>query len=559
MASSLGIYIEDTMIKYAKVIKEKDTLKVDSFNVIFYDDLNKAIEQIISETNSSRLPICTNISNEIYGYVEVFAGLSKNDIKSTVGIEFEMDCNEKNYNKDSLEMRYIVMNDKENSEKLKALYIADNKADLSKKAQHLGQYKLTSITPISSSIVNIAEIGEKENVAIVNIEDTTKITTILNGQIYRIDTIDVGMKNILEEINKTENSMAKSYEICKNITIYTQELQAVQAEGNEHLEDIMPTLYKIVTESKKILDSAFGNVTKIYITGAGTVINNLDLYFQEYMINVKCEILRPYFLEGGNVRNSIKDYIEVNSAIALAMDGLGYGMKELNYANSASAMNTDVFAKIKNMLQIGGKSKQKVNGTDGKKLNVPINMSFKGPLVPYEKLMLRGTAVALIATIGFIGFSNYVTKQIDTKSEEVENALSKTNSELSKMDTQLSTINSQAASYSSMIDAINKLNNPSTDDNDGSTTTVQERLIAKDAIPNLLTKIMTKIPQKVKITSIQNTEDKHIVIEAEASQYEQLGFFKGLLTTENILADVKSTSGTKEGEVVKVTIEGELP
>ena len=559
MASSLGIYIEDTMIKYAKVIKEKDTIKVDSFNVIFYDDLNKAIEQVINETNSSRLPICTNISNEIYGYVEVFAGLSKNDIKSTVGIEFEMDCNEKNYNKDSLEMRYIVMNDKENSEKLKALYIADNKADISKKAQHLGQYKLTSITPISSSIVNIAEIGEKENVAIVNIEDTTKITTILNGQIYRIDTIDVGMKNILEEINKTENSMAKSYEICKNITIYTQELQAVQAEGNEHLEDIMPTLYKIVTESKKILDSAFGNVTKIYITGAGTVINNLDLYFQEYMINVKCEILRPYFLEGGNVRNSIKDYIEVNSAIALAMDGLGYGMKELNYANSASAMNTDVFAKLKNMLQIGGKSSKKTNGTDGKKLNVPINMSFKGPLVPYEKLMIRGTAVALIATIGFIGFSNYVTKQIDTKSEEVENALSKTNSELSKMDTQLSTINSQAASYSSMIDAINKLNNPSTDDNDGSTTTVQERLIAKDAIPNLLTKIMTKIPQKVKITSIQNTEDKHIVIQAEASQYEQLGFFKGLLTTENILADVKSTSGTKEGEVVKVTIEGELP
>lgn len=559
MASSLGIYIEDTMIKYAKVIKEKDTIKVDSFNVIFYDDLNKAIEQVIDETNSSRLPICTNISNEIYGYVEVFAGLSKNDIKSTVGIEFEMDCNEKNYNKDSLEMRYIVMNDKENSEKLKALYIADNKADLSKKAQHLGQYKLTSITPISSSIVNIAEIGEKENVAIVNIEDTTKITTILNGQIYRIDTIDVGMKNILEEINKTENSMAKSYEICKNITIYTQELQAVQAEGNEHLEDIMPTLYKIVTESKKILDSAFGNVTKIYITGAGTVINNLDLYFQEYMINVKCEILRPYFLEGGNVRNSIKDYIEVNSAIALAMDGLGYGMKELNYANSASAMNTDIFAKLKNMLQIGGKSSKKTNGTDGKKLNVPINMSFKGPLVPYEKLMIRGTAVALIATIGFIGFSNYVTKQIDTKSEEVENALSKTNSELSKMDTQLSTINSQAASYSSMIDAINKLNNPSTDDNDGSTTTVQERLIAKDAIPNLLTKIMTKIPQKVKITSIQNTEDKHIVIQAEASQYEQLGFFKGLLTTENILADVKSTSGTKEGEVVKVTIEGELP
>ena len=133
MASSLGIYIEDTMIKYAKVIKEKDSIKVDSFNVMFYDDLHKALEQIINETNSYKIPICTNISNEIYGYVEVFAGLIKNDIKSTVDIEFEMDCNEKSYNKDSLEMRYIVMNDKENSEKLKALYIAANKADISKK------------------------------------------------------------------------------------------------------------------------------------------------------------------------------------------------------------------------------------------------------------------------------------------------------------------------------------------------------------------------------------------------------------------------------------------
>ena len=561
MASSLGIYIEDTMIKYAKVIKEKDSFKVDSFNVLFYDDLHKALTQIINETNSYKLPICTNISNEIYGYVEVFSGLNKNDIKSTVDIEFEMDCNEKSYNKDSLEMRYIVMNDKENSEKLKALYIAANKADISKKAQTLGQYKLNSMAPISASITNLINVGDKDNVAIINIEDTTKITTILNGQIYRIDTIDIGMKNILEEINKTENSMAKSYDICKNITIYTQDVQATQSEGNEHLEDIMPTLYKIVTESKKMLDSAFGNVTKVYLTGAGTVINNLDLYFQEYMINTKCEILRPYFLEGGNVRTSIKDYIEVNSAMALALNGLGIGMKELNYANSASALNTDIVAKLKNMLKIGGVVPSGKNA--GGKMNLPINMSFKGPLTAVEKLMLRGTAVALVATVGFIGFSNFVTKQIETKKEEVDASLAKTSSELSKMDTQLSTINSQASSYSSMIDAINKLNNPTSSDTTDSTSDIganlKETIIGKDAIPNLLTKIMTKIPQKVKVTSIENTQDKHIVIQAESSQYEQLGFFKGLLTTENILADVKSTSGTKEGDVIKVTIEGELP
>lgn len=557
MASSLGVYIDDTMIKYAKVIKEKDSYKVDGFSVLFYDDLPSALEQVINETNSTKLPICTNISGERYGYVEVFAGLSKNDIKSTVEIEFEMDCNDKGYNKDSLEMRYLVMNDKENSEKLKAMYIAVDKSDVSKKAQTLGKYSLKSMAPVSTSITSLVDVGDKDDIAIVNIEDVTTVTIVLDGQIYRVEKIDTGMKDILQEINKTENSMSKSYDICKNITIYTQEIQAAQAEGNEHLEDVMPTLYKIVTETKKVLDSAFGNVNKIYITGSATAINNLDLYFQEYMLNVKCELLRPYFLEGGNVKTSIKDYIEVNSAIALALNNLGDGLKDINYANTSSAMGAvNIKDKLKGLLSVKPKK-----GADGGQnpLAGKINMSFKGPLTAFEKLMLRGTAVALVSTIGFIGFSNYVTSQIETKSEEIAAITSETNSELAKMDTQLSTINSKTSTYNTLISTINELNNPTVDNTDTNPGAIAERTIDKDAIPNLLTKIMTKIPQKVVLTSITNTEGKKIVIEAESSQYEQLGFFKGLLTTENILANVKSSSGVKSGDVVKVTIEGELP
>ena len=70
---------------------------------------------------------------------------------------------------------------------------------------------------------------------------------------------------------------------------------------------------------------------------------------------------------------------------------------------------------------------------------------------------------------------------------------------------------------------------------------------------------MFVIPQKVAITSIKNTVDNHIVIDAQAEKYEQLGYFKALIASKGILEDVKSTSGIKDGNLVKVTIEGELP
>ena len=55
-------------------------------------------------------------------------------------------------------------------------------------------------------------------------------------------------------------------------------------------------------------------------------VNNIDLYFQEFFQIEKCEVLKPYFVTE-NIKINVKDYIEVNSAIAVAMQGLGYGIK----------------------------------------------------------------------------------------------------------------------------------------------------------------------------------------------------------------------------------------
>ena len=64
MPSCLGLYVETNLIKYAKVTKDKDLIKVEAFGVKFYDKIGEAIEQIVSETFSYKAPISINLSDE---------------------------------------------------------------------------------------------------------------------------------------------------------------------------------------------------------------------------------------------------------------------------------------------------------------------------------------------------------------------------------------------------------------------------------------------------------------------------------------------------------------
>ena len=41
MSSCLGLYIESNLIKYAKVTKEREALKIESFGIKFYDKLGE--------------------------------------------------------------------------------------------------------------------------------------------------------------------------------------------------------------------------------------------------------------------------------------------------------------------------------------------------------------------------------------------------------------------------------------------------------------------------------------------------------------------------------------
>ena len=92
MATCLGLYIENNLIKYAKVSKNNDAIKVDSFGVKFYDNLESTIKQIVEETYSFKIPISINLTEEIYNEFEVFSLLSKKDMDGVIKTEFENIC-----------------------------------------------------------------------------------------------------------------------------------------------------------------------------------------------------------------------------------------------------------------------------------------------------------------------------------------------------------------------------------------------------------------------------------------------------------------------------------
>lgn len=545
MSSCLGLYIESNLIKYAKVTKDRDNLKVESFGIKFYDKIGEAINQIISETFSFKTPISINLSEEVYQYFYFFNLLNKNDLKKAIETEFESYCSDKNFNRNALETRYALVEDLQDKEKIKAIYISVNKAEINRKLQEFDGNAVSTITSLPMAITNVIDANQKENVAIINIEENTTITTVLEQKIYNVDRVDAGMETILNSISEKENSYSKAYEICKNTTIYTMEgKELLQEDENQHLEDIMPTLYNIVQEVKKIIDNSLNRIDKIYITGTGSVINNIDLYFQEYFTNIKCEILKPFFVPE-NIKINIKDYIEVNSAIALAMQGLGYGIKNINFKKASIMEKLPDFLK----LEVGSKESKKENK---KSENKKINFSFdlRGKLDNTEKWLIR-TASGVLAFIIIYGISiTFLKVNTNNKVKQIESVKQEVQEQIQLADKDVQKLNNKTTNYQRMTENLKSYSDA-----------VAEKNRTKNVIPTLLSELMYIIPQGVTITSIENTTGSHIVINAQSPKYELLGYLKGKIITDGILSPstVISTSGVKQNDTVMIVIEGDLP
>ena len=539
MSTCLGLYIEENLIKYAKVSKEREQIKVESFGMKFYDNLDQTIKQIVEETYSYKTPISINLSEEMYNYFQVFALLNKKDLPKAIQTEFESYCADKNYNPNVFETRYAITPNTQDKEKLKVIHVSENKIELNKKLQKFNGYKLQNITPVSMTIPSIAELEEKENCLIVNIEEDTTITTVIDKNIYDITKLDIGSREILDKINVKENSYQKAYEICKETTIYTSEGKELTDAETNYLEDIMPTLYEIVGHLRKIINESLDKIDKIYITGTGALINNVDLYFEEYLENVRCEILKPSFVKISPDIN-IKDYVEVNSAISLALNGLGQGISGMNFKKNSFM---DKLPEILTM-EVGTK-KSMVGRKNPPKV---LTLDFDTPLDAVEKNMLRSVAGLLVLLVIYCSFSALIKNQITSKNSEADKSINDTNAQIALVNKDLESVQSKTNDYTNKINNLQQINEK-----------IEENNRTKKAIPNLLNRLMYIMPSEVQLTSIKNETSTHIVIQAQSTSYAQLGYLTASIKTNGILTNVISSSGQKDNNIVAIKIEGDLP
>ncbi len=540
MASCLGIYIDKNIIKYAKITKSKSELKVDAFGIKIYSNLQDTLEQILSETFSFKDPISVNITDEMYNYFYMSDLLNKKDLGKAIDTAFESLCVDKQFNPNALEARYTIVNDQNDKSKIKVIHVSENKMKINKVLQDFDGKRLENITPIALTIPNIAPTHEKENALIVNIEDITNVTTLVGAKIYDVQNIPIGAAQILDTINSKENSYLKAYEICKNTTIYTMEGKDLQEQESKYLEDIVPTLYSIASQVKEIIAASLFKINKVYLTGTASVINNIDLYFEEILGGVECEILKPFFIEDSPKVN-MKDYIEVNSAISLALQGLEFGLKNINFNKKSfgeqlkAALSSDITF---------GKSKGKDNG----KSKINININLNSPKV--KQWIMRDFAGVLILLVVYAGIASYINYELEAKQKSLDETKNDINKQISLINSDKSKIDAKTSEYSTLV---TNLQNASDEVND--------KNAYKNAITTLLSEIMYVIPKEVQLTSIENPSGKKIIINAQSAKYEQLAYFKALLKSKAVLepTSVVSSEATKDNSVVKIVIEGELP
>ena len=579
MPNCLGVYVEKNLIKYAKVSRDKASshIEISAYGVKFYENLEETVKTIINETNSTADELCMNISRENYVEFNVFSKLKPKEIKELLATEFSSYCNEKGVPASVWEMRYSLVRNTNNPDSYKAICVTANKAELSNLWQMFETERLTSLSAMPFTIMNILkDKGLGEQSAIVNIEDETTVTVITKGEVAKVVSIPIGMEEILSSLAGRFNSYSKAYEACKGVTITFDDTYNFSDDQKQVMELLLPLMYDLRERVKKTIAEYGAEIRKVYLTGTGVVINNIDLYFGEVFDAQTCEILKPFFISRD--ANNAKDIIEANSAIALAMNGLGLNDKALDFCTGSQAflggdvikkkwkqlISQETLEKVKEKLlsikkvQKNPKIEQDValkpnvefdeNVGSGEIINAEPETEYVSVgLDSFDKWLIRVAVSLGLAFFTYSGLSYYTNNIIEAKTNEAVKNIQTTKDQILNVESDIDFVKTQAMEYKSKTDKLAKI-----------LETIKMTTEHSFSVPNFMSQLMFIIPEDVRVTSVTITTDNQVSIEARSGKYAQLGYFVSRLKLEKALNNVDMEVLSMDSDI-KIKINGELP
>ena len=118
MASCLGIYLDNNIIKYAKLsLDNSKSINVEKYGIKFAsDNYEQIINQIIVETDSQNIPVVINPQNDLYYSSQVYEQVKDNSyVPDIMKLEFEAWCEKNAKSPDKYSYVYMV-SDYKNSE-----------------------------------------------------------------------------------------------------------------------------------------------------------------------------------------------------------------------------------------------------------------------------------------------------------------------------------------------------------------------------------------------------------------------------------------------------------
>ena len=534
MEACLGIYLGERIIKYAKLIRDEKSRRI-SLNSCgtkyIVGNKESAIAEIIEQTGSKEDKLVVNLSGYNRITTEVLKQLGKIDTGSVIDLEVEDYATSHGVNEKTLEYRYFLTDSTISDDSYAAHVTVIDKSTLNSYEKNPNFANLVGLYPQEFILDKMVE-GDSSYL-IVNVDEETKLISVVKGKANQVIDLDVNMKTILDSLAEQEGSYSKACELCKSINVLSDESISFEIE-----QIIEPVIQDLLNRIKTKIEELKVPYQKIYLNGLINLFINIELLFEEFF-GITTEKLRPHFIKMENIPN-MAEAIESSDAIALAYQGIEPTMQDINFTDDNTQKGnflSNIFTKK------GEESKSK----DGSKAFVMPNINLE----KIEKALLFANLTAGVTLAGYVGF----TAIYDSQMTKYENELtSKTNgfkAETAQIKDDINYINGVTKQYTTFNNYIQD-----------AVTKIKEGKIGKYTtynVANFMQKIARYIPTNVQLETISSDDNKEVTIIAKSSSYVELGYFISQLKLQGVLNKITTRNVVNGSNQITVTIGGELP